>query len=40
MNFLVAWASVLLATFVQGQTPNVITSCERLSSLAASTQLQ
>jgi hypothetical protein len=28
------WASIILATFVQGQTPNVITSCEGLSSLA------
>ena len=28
------WPAIILATFVQGQTPNVITSCERLSSLA------
>ena len=28
------WPSIILATFVQGQTPNVITPCERLSSLA------
>ena len=28
------WASTVFATFVQGQTPNVVTSCSRLSSLA------
>ena len=28
------WASLVIATFVQGQTPNVVTSCSRLSSLA------
>ena len=28
------WASTVFATLVQGQTPNVVTSCSRLSSLA------